>query len=409
MENVYDTLLERGFIEQATHEDEIKGLLGREKVTLYNGYDPTADSLHIGHYMNAMAMAHMQRAGHRPIVLMGGGTGMVGDPTDKTEMRRIMTPEEIEYNVDCMKRQFEKFIDFSGGRALIVNNADWLMELKYLPFIREYGVHFSVNKMLAADSYRSRFEHGLSFFEFNYQLLQAYDFLELNRKYGCVLQTGGNEQWANIIAGVELIRRVDNKNAYGLTYKLLIKSDGEKMGKSVSGAVWLDPKKTSPYEFYQYWRNVDDADVTGFLKVLTFLPLEQIAEYEKLSGAQLNGVKEILAHEITKNIHGVSEADKARTAARALFAGGEDGGSVPETVLGLSDITNGITVVELMVAGGMIASKSEGRRLVEQGGIKLNGEKISDFDQKIPADTFGAPVMLQKGKKGFHRFVLKKD
>jgi len=407
MENVFDTLKNRGFIEQLTHEDEIRELLKNEKVTFYIGFDPTADSLHIGHYLQSMTMAHMQRAGHRPIALMGGGTGMVGDPTDKTEMRRMMTPEEIDRNVAAFKAQFGRFIDFSDGRALMLNNADWLMELKYLPFLREYGVHFSVNKMLAAESYKTRLEHGLSFFEFNYQLLQSYDFLELFRKYDCKIQFGGNDQWSNIIAGVELIRKVERKEAYGLTFTLLLNNDGTKMGKTQSGAVWLDAEKTSPYEFYQYWRNTEDINVIKFLKLLTFLPLEEIASYEKLSGSDLNRVKDILAFEITKNTHGEDEAVKARAAARALFAGGADGGSVPETEIDKSLAETGINIVELMLTAKLIDSKSEGRRLIDQGGVKINGEKTAGFDQIITVGDFTPSLMIQKGKKVYHRFIIK--
>jgi len=406
MENVYDTLKNRGFIEQLTHEAEIRELLGNEKVTFYIGFDPTADSLHIGHYLQSMTMAHMQRAGHRPIALMGGGTGMVGDPTDKTEMRRMMTPEEIDRNVSIFKKQFGRFIDFSEGKALMLNNADWLMELKYLPFLREYGVHFSVNKMLAAESYKTRLEHGLSFFEFNYQLLQSYDFLELFRKYNCKIQFGGNDQWSNIIAGVELIRKVERKEAYGLTFTLLLNSDGTKMGKTQSGAVWLDADKTSPYEFYQYWRNTEDVNVIKFLKLLTFLPLTEIAAYERLSGSGLNRAKEVLAFEITKNTHGEDEAIKARAAAKALFAGGEEGGSVPETAIEKKLAKNGINLIDLMLTAQLIDSKSEGRRLIEQGGVKINGEKATGYEQIVSINDFNPSVMIQKGKKIFHRFVI---
>ncbi|GHU51579.1 tyrosine--tRNA ligase [Clostridia bacterium] len=405
MENAYDTLKARGFIEQCTHEESAKELLGSQKIKFYIGFDPTADSLHVGHYLTAMAMAHLQKAGHIPIMLMGGGTGMVGDPTDKTEMRRIMSAEEISHNVDCFKAQLSKFIDVSEGKAIIADNADWLLELKYLPFIREYGVHFSVNKMLTADSYRTRFERGLSFFEFNYQLLQAYDFLELYRRYGCVMQMGGRDQWSNIIAGVELIRRVENADAQGITFALLAKSDGTKMGKSQNGAVWLDANKTPPYEFFQYWRNVDDADVIRFLKLLTFLPLEEISGYEEFAGSELNRVKEILAYEVTKNVHGEQEAERAKEAARGLFAGGALSGSIPETILSEEDAANGVNIVELLVRTGLIKTKSEGRRLLEQGGVKADGVKITSFEHVLQKADFAKKegVMLQKGKKTFHR------
>ena len=407
MENAFDTLQKRGFIEQATHEKEIRELLANKKITFYIGYDPTADSLHIGHYLTAMAMAHMQRAGHRPIALMGGGTGVVGDPTDKTEMRRIMSKEEIDHNVSCFKKQFTRFIDFTDGKALLLNNADWLLELKYLPFIRDYGVHFSVNRMLTADSYKTRFEQGLSFFEFNYQLLQAYDFLELYRKHDCVLQMGGRDQWSNIIAGIELIRRVENKEAYGLTVSLLTKSDGSKMGKSLSGAVWLNAEKTSPYEFFQYWRNVDDPDVIRFLKLLTFLSLDEISQLEQLTGNEINKAKEILAFEITKNIHGEDEAVKARNAARSLFAGAQLSGSVPETEINPKDAQNGVSIIDLLILGKLIQSRSEARRLIEQGGVKINDVKVLSIDHKLNLEDFNKPLMVQKGKKVFHRFIVK--
>lgn len=407
MENVFDTLKSRGFIEQCTHENEIRELLGKEKVTFYIGFDPTADSLHVGHYLTAVAIKHMQAAGHKPILLMGGGTGMIGDPTDKTEMRPMMTKDEINHNVDCFVKQLSKYIDVSEGKAIIENNADWLLELQYLPFIREYGVHFSVNKMLTADSYRTRFERGLSFFEFNYQLLQAYDFVELYRRHGCRLQMGGRDQWSNIIAGVELLRRVENASCYGATFSLLAKSDGTKMGKSQSGAVWLDASKTSPYEFFQYWRNVDDADVIRFLKLLTFLPLEEIAGYEKLSGSEINKAKEVLAFEITKNIHGIDEANKAITAAKALFAGGAEGGSIPETVI--SDIGEGLNIIDLLTQTGLIKTRSEGRRLVDQGGIRVNDEKVKSLDHNVVLSDFkDNSIMIQKGKKVYHKVTLLK-
>jgi len=407
MENVFDILKARGFIEQCTHEDEARELLDKEKVTFYIGYDPTADSLHVGSYLTAMGMSHMQRAGHTPILLMGGGTGIVGDPTDKTDMRRLMEAEEINHNVECIKKQLSRFIDVTDGHAIVVNNADWLLELKYLPFIREYGIHFSVNKMLTADSYRTRFERGLSFFEFNYQLLQAYDFLELYRKHNCKLQIGGRDQWSNIIAGVELIRRAEGALAHGITFTLLAKSDGSKMGKSQKGAVWLDAEKTTPYEFFQYWRNIDDPDVIRFMKLLTYLSLDEIKEYEKLTGSGLNKAKEILAYEITKNIHGEEEAEKALAAAKTLFGGTDAGGSVPKTELMRDDLSDGINIIDLLMKTGLIASRSEGRRLISQGGIKVNDEKIPDIDKTFTRDDFtNGGLMLQKGKKVFHKAEL---
>ncbi|MDR3091481.1 MAG: tyrosine--tRNA ligase [Clostridiales bacterium] len=406
MENVFDTLAARGFLEQCTHEESARELLGREKTTFYVGFDPTADSLHVGHYLTAVAMAHMQRAGHVPIMLMGGGTGQVGDPTDKTEMRRIMPVEEINRNAECFKRQLSRFIDVSEGRAILANNADWLLELKYLPFIREYGVHFSVNKMLTADSYRTRFERGLSFFEFNYQLLQAYDFLELYRRHGCALQMGGRDQWSNIIAGVELIRRVEGADAQGVTFKLLTRSDGQKMGKSLGGAVWLDGEKTPPYDFFQYWRNTDDADVLRFMKLLTFLPLEQIAEYETASGSGLNPAKELLAYEVTKNVHGEEEAEKAREAARSLFSGGGGGQGAPRTALPKAELDAGIGVIDLLVRTGLCKTKSEARRALEQGGVKIGGERAGDFERVVTAADFSnGELLLQKGKKAYHRIT----
>jgi len=407
MQNVFDTLKERGFIEQCTHEDDIREILGKQKIVFYIGYDPTADSLHVGHYLTAMAASHMQRAGHTPILLMGGGTGMVGDPTDKTEMRRMMGADEINHNIECFKKQLSHFIDVSEGKAIVVNNADWLLELKYLPFISEYGVHFSVNKMLTADAYKTRFERGLSFFEFNYQLLQAYDFLTLYRKYGCVLQMGGRDQWSNIIAGTDLIHKVERAQAHGVTFALLAKSDGSKMGKSQKGAVWLDANKTPPYDFFQYWRNVDDPDVIHFMKLLTYLSLDEIKGYEKLTGSGLNMAKEVLAYEITKNVHGEDEAKKALAAAKTLFTGAREGGSVPTTKLETADLINGINILDLLAKTGLAQSKSEARRLVDQGGIKANGEKISGIDKVFTPDDFtGGEIMIQKGKKAYHKVMI---
>ena len=331
MENAFEVLKERGFIEQLTHPEEIEELFGKEKITFYIGFDPTADSLHVGHFLTVMAMSHMQRCGHRPICLMGGGTGMVGDPTGKTDMRRMMTVEEIDHNVECFKKQLSRFIDFSDDKAIIVNNADWLRNLNYIEFLREIGSVFSVNKMLTAECFKTRMEKGLSFLEFNYMIMQSYDFLELNRRYGCVMQLGGNDQWSNILGGVDLIRRKENKPAYGMTFQLLTNSEGKKMGKTEKGAVWLDPEKTSPYEFYQYWRNVGDKDVEKCLRLLTFLPMDEVRRLGALEGSEINKAKEVLAYELTKIVHGEEEAKKADVAAKALFMGGNAGGSIPTT------------------------------------------------------------------------------
>lgn len=405
--NAFDILQERGFIAQATHEEEIKELLSKERVTFYIGFDPTADSLHVGHFLTVMAMSHMQKAGHRPIILVGGGTGMVGDPTDRTDMRKMMTAEEVQHNVDCFKKQLSKFIDFEDYKAIMANNADWLLNLKYVDFIRDYGVHFSVNRMLTADSYRTRFEKGLSFFEFNYMLMQSYDFLELYRRYGCKMQLGGNDQWSNIIGGVELIRKVENQDAYGLTFTLLTTSDNKKMGKTQRGAVWLDPEKTTPYEFFQYWRNVEDASVEKCLGLLTFLPMEEVRRLGSLQDKDINIAKETLAYEITKNVHGEEEAKKALEAARALFAGGAHGGSIPTTEIEKSDIEKGIPIIELLEKAALIPSRGEGRRLITQGGIKVNDEKVEAFDKVITADDFkDGELMIQKGKKVFHKVIL---
>lgn len=405
--NAFDILQERGFIAQATHEAEIRELLSKESVTFYIGFDPTADSLHVGHFLTVMAMSHMQKAGHRPIILVGGGTGMVGDPTDRTDMRKMMTAEEVQHNVECFKKQLSKFIDFEDDKAIMANNADWLLSLKYVDFIRDYGIHFSVNRMLTADSYRTRFEKGLSFFEFNYMLMQSYDFLELYRRYGCKMQLGGNDQWSNIIGGVELIRKVENQDAYGLTFTLLTTSDNKKMGKTQSGAVWLDPEKTTPYEFFQYWRNVEDSSVEKCLGLLTFLPMEEVKRLGSLQDKDINIAKETLAYEITKNVHGEEEAKKALEAARALFAGGAHGGSIPTTEIEQSDIEKGITIIDLLEKASLIPSRGEGRRLITQGGIKVNDDKIEAFDKIITAADFNdGELMIQKGKKVFHKIII---
>ncbi len=399
---VLDTLTERGFIEQLTHDAEIRELFSKEKVTFYIGFDPTADSLTVGHFMTVMAMAHLQRAGHRPVVLVGGGTGMVGDPTDKTEMRRVMTRAEVQHNVDCFKAQLSKFIDFSDDKAIMVDNAEWLLNLSYIDFIRTYGVHFTISRMLNAECYKSRLDTGLTFFEFNYMLMQAYDFLELFRRHNCKIQLGGNDQWSNIIAGVELIRRVENKDAYGMTFKLLTTSEGKKMGKTQSGAVWLDAEKTSPYNFFQYWRNIDDADVENNLKLMTFLPLDEIEKLTALKGSELNHAKEVLAYEITKCVHGQEAADEALKAAKALFGGNALDGSVPTVDMETSLFENGLNIIELLEKAKLIPSRGEGRRLITQGGIKLNDEKIDNIDYLVRLDDFkDNKLMIQKGKKTF--------
>lgn len=408
MRNVFDILKERGLITQTTHKDEIRDLLGREKITFYTGFDPTADSLHIGHFMQLIVMKHMQNAGHRPIILLGGGTTMVGDPTGKTDMRPMITQEIIQHNADNFKKQMSKFIDFSDGKALMVNNADWLLHLNYINFLREVGVHFSVNRMLTFECFKTRLEKGLSFLEFNYMLMQSYDFYRLNQEYGCVMECGGDDQWSNILGGIELIRRKESKQAYGMTFTLLTTSEGKKMGKTEKGALWLDPEKVSPYEFYQYWRNVDDKDVIRMLKLVTFLPMEQIAEYEKLEGQELNKVKCILAYEVTKMVHGEEEAKKANDAAMAIFAGGADTSNMPSAEIAQTDIDAGINVLEFILKVGLVPSKGEGRRLIQQNGLSINGEKIHSIDLIINNDQFeDGKLILKKGKKVFLKVITK--
>lgn len=406
-QNVYDILKERGFIEQSTNEEEVRKILGEESVTFYIGFDPTADSLTAGHFLTVMAMSHLQKAGHRPIALVGGGTGMVGDPSHRTDMRQMMTIDTIEHNVNCFKQQLSRFIEFGEDKAIIINNADWLRSLKYIDFIRDVGVHFSVNRMLTAECFKSRMEKGLSFFEFNYMLMQSYDFLELNRRYGCKLQLGGSDQWSNIIGGVELIRRMDQKDAYGLTFKLLTTSEGIKMGKTQKGAVWLDPKKTTPYEFYQYWRNVADSDVEKCLSLLTFLPMDEIKKLGSLEGSEINKAKEILAYEVTNIVHGEEEAKKAMEASKALFAGGTSGGSIPTTNMDKDPFENGINILDALVTLKLAPSKSEARRLVTQGGIKVNDVKIDNIEHKITLNDFTEnKLLIQKGKKVFHQIEI---
>jgi tyrosyl-tRNA synthetase len=404
MQNAFDILNERGFIAQCTHEDELRELLAKERVTFYIGYDPTADSLTAGHFLTLMALSHLQKAGHRPITLMGTGTGMVGDPSDRTDMRRVMTREEIAKNISNFKKQFARFIDYENDAAIMEENA-WLLDLQYVNFIRDYGVHFSVNKMLSAECYKSRLDGGLTFFEFNYMLMQAYDFLELYRRHGCRVQMGGNDQWSNIIAGVELIRKAESVSAYGFTLTLLTANANQKMGKTAGNAVWLDPAKTSPYDFYQYWRNTEDLSVIKNLKLLTFLPLDEINEMAKWQGAELNRAKEILAYEITKTVHGAEEADKAQTSARALFSGGGDLDSMPTTEISIGD---GMNIISLLEEMKLIPSRGEGRRLIAQGGVKINDEKIENHEHIIKESDFkDGFILVQKGKKIFHRVKLK--
>ncbi|MGI6685941.1 MAG: tyrosine--tRNA ligase [Bacillota bacterium] len=407
MKNVYDILAERGYIEQATHEEEIRELLGNESVTFYIGFDPTADSLHVGHFIQVMVMMHMQRAGHRPIALIGGGTAMVGDPSGRTDMRKMLTEEQIQINSASFKKQFSRFIDFSEGQAMMVNNADWLLKLNYIEFMRDIGKHFSVNRMLTAECFKNRLEKGLSFLEFNYMLMQSYDFLELNRRYGCKLQLGGNDQWSNIIGGVELIRRADEGAAYGLTFKLLTTSEGKKMGKTEAGAIWLDAEKTSPYDFYQYWRNVDDPDVENCLALLTFLPMDEVRRLGALEGAEINKAKEILAYEVTKLVHGEEEAAKAAQGAKALFGGGKDSENIPFTELKEETLDQGIDILSLLLHAGLISSKGEGRRLVQQGGIYINDQRVEDFSLVLQEKDFPEGKMLvRKGKKVYHQIRL---
>lgn len=407
MANVFDTLQERGFLKQTTHEG-LKEMLGRDKVKFYVGFDATADSLHVGHFVQLMAMAHMQRAGHVPIVLIGGGTTMIGDPSGKSDMRKMMTREMIAHNADRFREQIGKFLDFSDGRALMVDNADWLLDLNYVEFLREIGTCFSVNRMLGAECYKQRLEKGLTFFEFNYMLMQAYDFLELNRKYGCTLEMGGDDQWSNILAGADLIRRKEQKEAYGLTITLLLKSDGKKMGKTESGAVWLDPEKTPPYDFYQYWRNVADADVKTCLSLLTFLPMDEVQRLSALKDHEINDAKKILAFEITKQVHGQAAAVEAQTAAEALFGGGGAGGSIPTTQISAAELAERPQLLDIMMKAGLTKSRGEGRRLITQGGVLLNGEKVTDeFASLSEADLADGGAMIKKGKKVFHKIVLK--
>lgn len=402
MKSVFDVLQERGFIAQITHEDEVKQLLSEKQVTFYIGFDPTADSLHVGHFLQLMVMAHMQKAGHKPIVLIGGGTTMVGDPTGKNDMRKMMTREIIQHNADRFKTQISKFIDFSDDKAVMVDNSEWLLGLNYVEFLREIGVHFSVNRMLTAECFKSRMEKGLTFLEFNYMLMQSYDFLVLNRKYDCQMQLGGDDQWSNILGGLELVRKTEGRSVYGMTFTLLTTSEGKKMGKTEGGAVWLDPEKTSPYEFYQYWRNVSDNDVEKCLALMTFLPIEEVRRLGSLKDAGINEAKAVLAFEVTKIVHGEAEALKAKEAAEAIFGGKGNSDNIPFVEISASELEAGIKITDLLVLAGLTPSKSEARRAVQQGGVVLNGNKVDSFDQVVSKnDLADNEMMLQKGKKSF--------
>ena len=404
---VYEELVARGLIAQVTDEEEIKELINNGKATFYIGFDPTADSLHVGHFMALCLMKRLQMAGNKPIALIGGGTGMIGDPSGRTDMRQMMTPETIQHNCDCFKKQMSRFIDFSDGKALMVNNADWLLNLNYVELLREVGPHFSVNRMLTAECYKQRMERGLSFLEFNYMIMQSYDFYMLFQKYGCNMQFGGDDQWSNMLGGTELIRRKLGKDAYAMTINLLLNSEGKKMGKTQSGAVWLDPNKTSPFEFYHYWRNVSDADVLKCLRMLTFLPLEEINAMESWEGSQLNEAKNILAYELTKLVHGEEEANKAREASLALFSTGS-AANMPAEEITEADFRDGkIDILQLLVAAGLTASRSEARRAVEQGGVTVNGEKVTDIHTAYEAADFDEEFVLKKGKKKFCKIVYK--
>ena len=404
---VYEDLQARGLIAQVTDEARVRDLVNTGKAVFYIGFDPTADSLHVGHFMALCLMKRLQMAGNKPIALIGGGTAMIGDPSGRSDMRQMMTKETIDHNCACFKKQMSRFIDFSEGKALMVNNADWLLDLNYLQVLREVGACFSVNRMLTAECYKQRMEKGLSFLEFNYMIMQSYDFYTLFQKYGCNLQFGGDDQWSNMLGGTELIRRKLGEDASAMTITLLLNSEGKKMGKTQKGAVWLDPEKTSPYEFYQYWRNVDDADVIKCMKLLTFLPMEQINEYAKLEGQQLNSAKEVLAYELTNLVHGEEEAKKAQEAARAIFSGGVDSANMPTTQVEADSLTNdSIGLMDLMVLGGMVKSKGEARRLITQGGVSLNDEKVSDVYATVSKADLEAGAVVRKGKKVFRKFTL---
>ena len=404
---IYDELVARGLIAQVTDEKEIKDLVNTGKATFYIGFDPTADSLHVGHFMALCLMKRLQMAGNKPVVLIGGGTGYIGDPSGRTDMRSMMTPETIQHNCDCFKKQMERFIEFGEGKAIMVNNADWLLKLNYVDVLREIGPHFSVNNMLRAECYKQRMEKGLSFLEFNYMIMQSYDFYHLFKEYGCNMQFGGDDQWSNMLGGTELIRRKLGKDAYAMTITLLLNSEGKKMGKTASGAVWLDPNKTSPFEFYQYWRNVGDDDVLKCIRMLTFLPLEQVDEMDKWEGAELNKAKEILAYELTALVHGEEEAKKAEETSKALFAGGGDDSNMPSTKLEAADLSDGaINIMDLMVKCGLCPTKSEARRLITQGGVFINDAKEPDFKRAITESELKDSVKIRKGKKVYHKAYM---
>ena len=406
MSSVYDVLKERGFIAQCTYEEDLQKALENEKVTFYVGFDPTADSLHIGHYIPIMAMAHMQKFGHRPIALVGGGTAMIGDPSGKTDMRKMMTREMVDANASAIKKQLSRFISFDDDKAIMADNADWLLGLNYVEFIRDIGAHFSVNRMLTAECYKQRLERGLTFLEFNYMLMQSYDFLMLNQKYGCTVQMGGDDQWSNMLSGADLIRRKERKDAFAMTFKLLLTHDGKKMGKTVAGALWLDPKKTSPYDFYQYWRNVDDEDVEKCLALLTFLPMDEVHELGALEGSEKNKAKRVLAYEVTKLVHGEEEANKAQQAAEALFGGGAAAGSVPTTHITEAQLDEDARVTTWAVNCGLCKSRGEARKTVEGGGLYIGDEKVSDVNKTLTwAELQGEGVLLRKGKKSYHKLV----
>ncbi len=404
---IYEELVARGLIAQVTDEQEIRDLVNNGKAVFYIGFDPTADSLHVGHFMALCLMKRLQMAGNKPIALIGGGTAMIGDPSGRTDMRQMMTKETIQHNCDCFKKQMSRFIDFSDGKALMVNNADWLLDLNYVELLREVGACFSVNNMLRAECYKQRMEKGLSFLEFNYMIMQSYDFYSLFQKYGCNMQFGGDDQWSNMLGGTELIRKKLGKDAYAMTITLLLNSEGKKMGKTQKGAVWLDPEKTSPYEFYQYWRNVDDADVLKCIRMLTFLPLDEIEKMESWQGSELNRAKEILAFELTKLVHGEAEAEKAQATAKALFAGAADADNMPSTALAKADFDAGVQLLDVMVQAGLIKSKGEGRRLVQQGGVSLNDKKVTDPMLILSvADFEKGYAVVKKGKKVFHKITV---
>ncbi len=404
---IYDELVARGLIAQVTDEDEIRELVNNGKATFYIGFDPTADSLHVGHFMALCLMKRLQMAGNRPIVLIGGGTAHIGDPSGRTDMRSMMTAETIQHNCDCFKKQMSRFIEFGEDKAIMVNNADWLLKLNYIDVLRDVGACFSVNNMLRAECYKQRMEKGLSFLEFNYMIMQSYDFYHLFKEYGCNMQFGGDDQWSNMLGGTELIRKKLGKDAYAMTITLLLNSEGKKMGKTVGGAVWLSPEKTSPYDFYQYWRNVGDSDVLKCIRMLTFLPLEEIDKMDSWEGSQLNTAKEILAFELTKLVHGEEEAEKAQATARAVFGGQGSNENMPTTTLSAEDFTDGkIGVLDIMLKAGLIASKGEGRRLVQQGGVSINDAKVTDPAYSLSTDDFANEIILKKGKKVYHKFVL---